>query len=354
MISAFPPPVTGAAKNSEIIYKELSKSTSVFKINTSVGVISHERNFVYHLKRLKQLIENCFILMRKICIKKSRVYIVPDGGLGLFYTLIYTNICSIFNAEMVFHYRNYSYIDKKSKILSLCLMLAKNRITHIFLDPYMEKSFINQYGDVKSSLIFLNSAFIENILINVKNGGAILKVGYLSNLCEEKGLYDVIKLIEDCEDLHQRVNFFIAGKAVGKKDMEAINLLSKKYPKAVTYAGEMYGNEKNIFYENSDIFIFPTKYRQEAQPNVIFEAMAQGCVVVANKKGSISWMLEDCGFSINEEKFFSHEAKEIILDFINNPNKLIAYKNKSLEKISNLKIAGKEQYKKAIELMLED
>jgi glycosyltransferase involved in cell wall biosynthesis len=59
----------------------------------------------------------------------------------------------------------------------------------------------------------------------------------------------------------------------------------------IKYYGPVLGDAKKEFFAELNTFVFPTRYRNEAEPLVILEALMNGCPVVANNRGCIRSML---------------------------------------------------------------
>ena len=57
--------------------------------------------------------------------------------------------------------------------------------------------------------------------------------------------------------------------------------------KFVNYFGPKYGNEKNTFFSNADIFVFPTYYFNECFPLVLLEAMQYKLPIITSCEGGI-------------------------------------------------------------------
>ena len=58
------------------------------------------------------------------------------------------------------------------------------------------------------------------------------------------------------------------------------------------------GDVKVAFYRDIDMFLFPTPWRQEAAPLVIYEALAAGCPVLATDRGLIAEFVPDLGGAV--------------------------------------------------------
>jgi glycosyltransferase involved in cell wall biosynthesis len=117
---------------------------------------------------------------------------------------------------------------------------------------------------------------------------------FLSNMMKTKGVFD---LLEACDILYKKGLKFkchFIGKWADiseidfKKDVERKNLTGK-----VLAHGAKYGKEKDVFFSEADIFVFPTFYHNECFPLVILEAMQYGLPVVSTNEGGIPDIVED-------------------------------------------------------------
>ena len=61
----------------------------------------------------------------------------------------------------------------------------------------------------------------------------------------------------------------------------------------MNYWGRRYGSEKDVFWKDADIFVFPTYYHNECFPLVILEAMEQGLPVISTNEGGIRDEVKD-------------------------------------------------------------
>ena len=59
------------------------------------------------------------------------------------------------------------------------------------------------------------------------------------------------------------------------------------------YWGKKFGSDKDAFFRNADIFVFPTYYPNECFPLVLLEAMQQGLPCISTPEGAISSIIED-------------------------------------------------------------
>jgi glycosyltransferase involved in cell wall biosynthesis len=139
--------------------------------------------------------------------------------------------------------------------------------------------------------------FFDESKINLKiqNFGNNIRIGYMSNLMEEKGIVEFIdSMIFLKEILGYDIKVWIAGAYIGKPSdrlNSAIHLAkSKDYIKMLGLAkGELKWNSLL----DTDIFILPSYYKTEALPLSLVEAMRFGCLCISSSIGEINDLLEN-------------------------------------------------------------
>ena len=87
----------------------------------------------------------------------------------------------------------------------------------------------------------------------------------------------------------------------------------------VTYRGAAYGAEKDAAYASMDALLFPTRYVNEAAPIVVYEALARGIPVIANRRGCVPDMLRAGGGVLQDEGSFVAGAVEQVVSWIHDP-----------------------------------
>ena len=70
----------------------------------------------------------------------------------------------------------------------------------------------------------------------------------------------------------------------------------------MNYWGRRYGSEKDVFWRDADIFVFPTYYHNECFPLVILEAMEQGLPVISTNEGGIPDIIDHGNSGYTVEK----------------------------------------------------
>lgn len=123
-----------------------------------------------------------------------------------------------------------------------------------------------------------------------------INILYLSNLIEDKGYKEFLEsiLLLYKTELEKEINITLCGK-VYEGDLISKEKYIEDIMKKITLSANIrinwlkgaYGADKEKLFQNADIFIFPSKYKVEAQPIVLIEAMASGCGIITTGVGEI-------------------------------------------------------------------
>ena len=147
-------------------------------------------------------------------------------------------------------------------------------------------------------LFVLPNAIADIELENLKfdcNCQEVVKIVFLSNLEPSKGPMEFLKMAKSLVEKRKDVKFILAGPKISEPfQKKIINYIRKEgLSDFIEMPGGIYGTEKEKFFHESDIFVFPTYYDLEAFPLVNLEAMRAGLPVVSSDEGSIPEMVID-------------------------------------------------------------
>ncbi len=295
-VGPFPPFVGGAAKNTAIICSALeARGAEVLRLatNKTRERAEHSRSLGYYADRLAGFLSNAAKISSA---RAATVYLVPDGGPGVAFSAIYARAAVARFPRLVVHHRNYSHLRHRSTLMNSLMSSAPEKTLHVFLDPVMEEQFRLTYSAEIRSIYVPNAATcdVDPVLPSTDAGArATITVGFLSNLVEDKG-FDVVA--EAFPKLAQRLGpnsrFLLAGRPVGSVNSTRLATLQQDLGDRLEYFGEVSGSVKTEFFRSCDVFVFPTRYSQEAQPNVLYEAMAAGAAIVSTRWAGVPWVLQ--------------------------------------------------------------
>ncbi len=114
-----------------------------------------------------------------------------------------------------------------------------------------------------------------------KEPNALPKILFLSMVCKEKGVGD---LIEACRLLRDRGLDFrcqIAGGAASEEELRGFQAQAESLGGQIEFLGSVTGEAKWNLFAGADIFCFPTQHPTETFGIVLLEAMMAGLPVVA-------------------------------------------------------------------------
>jgi glycosyltransferase involved in cell wall biosynthesis len=115
-------------------------------------------------------------------------------------------------------------------------------------------------------------------------------VGYLSNISFEKG---IDRFLDFMTEMRRRGSNVIGRVAGPFANAEVRNYVEKRIIEigGIEYLGPVYEAEKSNFLSSVDLLIFPSRYTNEAQPMVIYEAQLAAVPTASTDRGCISEMI---------------------------------------------------------------
>lgn len=352
VLGSFPPPMGGAAKNTKIVVDALQECIRTEKINTSVGELAHARSISFHIRRLFRTLCCTIKLIRFASIKNKVLYVVPDGGLGMIYTFIYAVSAMLCNYTVFFHHRTFLYIDRFSFLMFCTVKWLHPNSSHVFLSPGMLASYESKYGTVSKRYVCDNSSFVTPEAVQHRPDDQLV-LGHLSNLCTEKGFFEVCRVFEILMEKEVDVSLTFAGKPQSSDVSNKLQSLMKSWGDRITFLDFIDGVKKDQFYRSVDVFLFPTRFPQEAQPNVIYEAMAKQCICVTWGRACIPEMYSrKAGMVISVDTEYTHAAVKFIEKLDSNPSLRARYRSETLLEIGKKKDLAVHQFSTLIRAMV--
>jgi glycosyltransferase involved in cell wall biosynthesis len=304
LIGAFPPPVGGAA----LVNQRVADALSAAGVRPSILNVGaprlHVKGFAYHLYRL---LANARAIVSVVLHRPKVIYIVPDGGNGLIYSLVICVACCLLlpNSRYFLHHHTHRYVGRHDAKMHRIVRVLGERCTHVFLTLGMAEAFQRLYGKTVH-LVSTNAHLAERPEPPpARRFGGPLKLGHLSNLCREKGFFEVVAAFDILAAAGTDVHLSLAGPILEVEVDAALQRLMSAHPGQVTHRGPVQGSEKLRFYDEIDVFLFPTRFAQEAAPLVLYEAAAAAVPwIFAVDRGCIAEILG------NGTGYFSRSAEE--------------------------------------------
>ena len=309
IIGALPPPLSGYSLITGKILEVARGYRKVIVFDISPG--RSKRGLAYHFTRIARVFLAMLRLFPARLDRARELYIATESRIGLVYTIALSLVARGLGYRIFLHHHVFRYISQRNRLMALLVSLTRTRATHIFLCTCMEEGFKALYGESLSALRLSNAAFIDppkNYVSPLVPDGAPLKVGLLSNLTREKGLYEFLAMAKRTAADGLALRFLLAGPLQSQADAEAIREAQLNLPDTFEYRGPVYGAEKEKFYRDIEVFVLPSTYENEAQPLVLFEALSYGCPVLAYDRGCMKEQIGLCGAVIAAQQDFVEAA----------------------------------------------
>lgn len=315
MYGGFPPPICGESLSNKVLSKFLvNEGYKINKYNTVVDLDFNEIGKISFKKIIHglKLIYNFYRNSKEVNVVYSTM---SQSKFGFFKFYPVYKICQLKKIPYIVHlkgnmlpetFRNSNFIIKtlildvlnNSKKIIVLSELLKNQ------EPYQISS-----TDVKIVKNFAEEKYFVSYKkkIEIINRIPPIKLFYLSNLMESKGVLDVLKAALLLKKEKVIFKLKLAGlwqKKIKKQGEKMIKELGEDY---VNYLDVVIDKEKKQLIQESHIFILPTYYPQEGQPISILEAMAGGNVVITTKHSGIPDIVKEGinGFFVNKKDPYS-------------------------------------------------
>jgi glycosyltransferase involved in cell wall biosynthesis len=119
---------------------------------------------------------------------------------------------------------------------------------------------------------------------------------YLGRLHERKGGDLLVKAMEDIEDA---ILVFVGPDDGHLETLRALVEMND-CEERVKFVGPLYGDEKLAAYRESDLFVLPSRNKQESFGNVVLESLACGTPAIVSKFCGVSqWLSDDVIVKVN-------------------------------------------------------
>ena len=286
-VGAMPPPLHGMSNVNARMFEalcRLEQNIHLFDIaRRSSGSASNDQPSTNHEGEVRRFIR--FVHAIASASGRKKTYLSLSGGFGQLRDLTYIIVSRIFRAKIYLHHHSFAYINRRNLITLLCVRAAGPRADHIVLCDRMATLLCKQYQmHLERVSCLSNAAFLS---WSEKPGARrhLRTISFLSNITFEKGIATFLEVANELRRRSVQVQCMIAGPAAP----EVRAWLDESLHKApyVHYLGPRYGTDKDDFFAQTDLLVFPSQYANEAEPVTILEAFSFGVPVIATSLGCI-------------------------------------------------------------------
>lgn len=345
LLSPLPPPVGGIASWTQNIlgYYEGYEGSNfeIFLLNTAIKGRNITKKDL--LSRIFsgicdsiRIIFNLYLMIKKY--NPEIIHVNSSGSLGLWKDYLIALLSKFFNVPVVFHFhfgRIPSLYESKNwewqilqKVVSSC--------SHIIVLDTESAEILKKDFDIAISIIpnplskDIQNKINEKSQLNNIVDKSIIFVGHVTS---SKGVYELVQSYLLLDDEENNLKFIGPYEEDVKNDL--IHLAGKKANRII-FSGVM--DKSNVLLEMKRATLLVLPSYTEGFPNVIIEAMAMQCPIVATNVGAIASMLND-GYSnpaglVVEPK--NVEALTEALDFmISNPDQAKFFVDNAYSKVKS-------------------
>jgi len=244
---------------------------------------------------------------------------INSSGVAWFKELFIVAILKFFKVSIVYHYHNKGVRQNANSFWKKWLYKFQFSQTKTILLSSLLAEDISQFVSEKDTFICPNGIPNSSHLIHKNKHIGSCQILFLSNLIESKGVY---VLLDACQILKDKNIPFTCIYVGGEGDITTIefeNIVQQMgLQNDVYYQGKKYGIEKEIAFQNADIFAFPTFYHNECFPLVALEAMQYSLPIISTDKGAIPDLLLDeitgCIVTKQNAKALAEKLEVLILN----------------------------------------
>lgn len=287
-IVPLPPPIHGSTVMCQYIKdsKLINEQFDCDYVNLSV---SRNMEEVHSFKWVKiwRLINAFFDVFIKLLIHRySLCYVALAFHKSLLKDAPFVLLCKLFRRRVVIHLHGKGASEDAKKSLYRWILKRTFNNSKVVLLSWL------LYPDLEQLIKKENVSICPNGIPFVESGyttknNIVPRLLFLSNLIVSKGVFvllDALKILSDKGYVF--VCDFVGGET-SEIDTERFEeeIIKRHLKDKIFYHGRKYGEEKEFFFENSDIFVFPTN--EDCFPLVLLEAMSHHLPIVTTDEGAI-------------------------------------------------------------------
>ena len=295
-LTPLPPPIHGMSYLNDLLLKSLHTRFDFvpIKLNKSDAINNIGR---FSLGKLKYFFDiRGRIRTHLKATSFDLIYFAPASSEFPLYRdiLLLLSIKRNTKSNLLLHVRGRDFTDHKGN--PLVKLLLKKTFSGTYVIQHSEKLRldIDWFGATYKKRYYLPNGIpvASSPQGNSKRESTCVNLLYLSVKFRDKGVYELLKalIILRKNNVNFRLDFIgdYASLDEEKKVKTIIN--ENNLNNCINDQAATFGKEKDLFYRNADVFIFPT--RRESFGNVILEAMSYMVPVIATNEGSIPEILD--------------------------------------------------------------
>lgn len=277
-IGPFPQPVNGQSLSTQHLFDRLhADNVPLVRFDSSDGIGIRRarlwRKLTGTLKALGWILSH----------KTRSVYLSVNANAGLYLTVVLARAARMRGHRIFLHHHTRSHLTADNYRMNLLCQAAGNAAVHIAICPTMSDMVRASSQKAEHVLNYSNIGVVvpPSRPTETRNSETLLVLGHLSNLTFEKGLGRVLETFRHAKTTGRAARLILGGPAHGAEEQAAIQNAKAEFGSDFEWRGPIYGSDKDTFFEDIDVFLFPSLYRNETQGIVNLEALAFDVPVLA-------------------------------------------------------------------------
>ena len=252
------------------------------------------------------------------------------GGSSFYRKAKFIKLAKLFRKKVIFHmhsaiFKDY-YAESNDKAYLLATMKSADRF--IALSQSWKEWYMG-IGIEPSKISVINNPVREPQRISYINNAPV-KMLFLGDLGERKGVWDVLKVIKDNKrEFEGKIKFKIGGN--GRENDIKNFIIKNELQEIVSFEGWVSGDKKWKLLTWANLVILPSY--NEGLPITLLEAMSYGCALISTPGGGIPEILSDKDNGLMVTPGNQEEIAEAIKFYIDNPDDIMKAGNRSREKV---------------------
>ena len=319
-IAAFPPPVHGQSYCNQFLAEEFeARGLKLCRVDMGEQGRSGLWGKTLRLK-------GHLLAMLKLLSSSGPAYISANSNRGLWLTALLALLGRLRGRTLLIHHHSYSRSMQRDPEMVALAKAGGSHAIQLALCSSMAEGMKAQVPEIAKIITLNNTMLIDKRFQNLTKPDFNLPVtiSHLSNLTIEKGIGRFVDAAIDLANRRDDVRFLVAGPISNPEAQACLNIAQAQLKDRFHYLGPVYDHEKLNFFAQTDIFVFPSTYKNEAQPLVIFEAMASGAKCISSARGCMADDIGNAGTALNEEKITSSHLADVldaeVSNVINDPD----------------------------------
>lgn len=315
-------PVGGIASWTMNMLEYIQKNNiqNVYHIDASIKYKTPNNAFHPFYRMISGVMDTVRIiyLLSAGCLKYNPrvVHIATPASFSLFKDSLFLFITKIFRARCIFHYR-FGRIPELSEIKKwewklLCFNINHSYKTIVIDEPSFRTLCENSFKDKVRLIGNPCSPTVRELAameVCKKQKNHFLFVGHV---IRNKGIYELLSAFAD---LNNDIHLTIVGPYNENMKNELISIAQKRKGNWISFLGNQPSDVVIEYMKTAEALILPSY--TEGFPNVVLEAMAAGCPVLATSVGAIADMI-DAGSEEAAGICFEKKSVSAIIDTLNN------------------------------------